>query len=264
MNFRLSLAVLAVCGWTAAAAAQAPPVVRAQLLKDTNTEFAGDFGAANNFARVGNAVYFSASTPSTGAELFTTSGAAGDVRLVADFVPGNDSSNPRALGNAGAALIVASNTPDFQGARLWAVTPDARVLLTPVPNGFAWSQEFVRVLGQVDDRLVLQALDTRKIWTTDGTVAGTYALDDDPAFPVAGQRLGESCQLPGAVIFRAVDLLNEERLVRTDGTATGTSVLRALGATASGSLWADRSPVVDGRCYLASRRAPGTWTLWRS
>ena len=76
---------------------------------DQNTCQSVEIGSATNYTEAGGTVYFSATTPTTGNELFRIDGSSG--ALAEDIVSGIDSSNPRSLINAnGRLFFIATDT----------------------------------------------------------------------------------------------------------------------------------------------------------
>src|SRR5436305_14568308 len=66
------------------------------LVKDINTTYASQpqSSSPTSFARFGNRVYFSATTPKEGTELWSTDGTPAGTTLVSDIVAGAGASNP--------------------------------------------------------------------------------------------------------------------------------------------------------------------------
>lgn len=106
-------------------------------------------------------------TPARGLELWVTRGTAGSTRPLPELVPGVPS-----LGAVGPGGSVGSRIVFSAGSRVYSTDGfHGAVQLPGRPNDPNW------ILGKVDDRLVYQnGSSRRRVWSTDGTFAGTRFL----------------------------------------------------------------------------------------
>jgi ELWxxDGT repeat protein len=232
--------------------AQSLPPIEASLIKDTNTA-PGRYGSyPRSFRTIDDRVYFSASTPATGTELYSTDGTPGGLRLEYDLAPGalGAEGGPIALARLGAQLIVAAS------GRLWAYGNGTAVALTP-PSAFNPAALPNRAMGEVGGRLLI-APDTSAseqiIWVTDGTPAGTYPQDAANGFSLP-TRSGNDCALATGVLHTVG--LASNVLIRNDGTVAGSEAIATLEASVQSTA------LLDGRCYFAAGGPDGA-ALWVS
>ncbi|MFO0898334.1 MAG: ELWxxDGT repeat protein [Pirellulales bacterium] len=219
------------------------------LLKDLNSqpldlepEF---FGVAGDYA------YFSASDKAHGRELWRTDGTSEGTLLVRDIRPGPQGSNP----NGNVFMPVADRAYfrawDSSGADgLWVTdgTSEGTKLLSdtaPTQGGWAFFQ----------GRLYYEA-GSNEIWSTDGTPAGTApwtGLDGSGLKYVnSGIRV-----LGGSLVFSAWSEQSGYHLMKSDGTAAGTSAL----VDGRAGLQTNASQVIDDKLYFFAE-AEGGQRLW--
>lgn len=75
-----------------------------QLVADLNSLVKSDGSSPSNFCQVGSSLYFSATSTTTGSELWEMDGTTGDTTIVKDICPGTGSSSPLNLVNVGGTL----------------------------------------------------------------------------------------------------------------------------------------------------------------
>jgi ELWxxDGT repeat protein len=242
----------------------APLAAAPYLVKDLNRGPADPAGAELfESGDLGGVLYFSASDPAHGAELWRSdgniAGSAGTYR-VTDVCPGRCSSSPNSIGTFHDRLYWSADD-GVAGRELWTSdgVPGHEQRVKDIcagpcdssPQGFAVAA----------DRLLFFALLGRRLqlWASDGTAAGTTRIATLCTLPeVAGPRCFVSPlrSIGDRVLFEIHDTANSE-LWESDGTAAGTFPLKRLVSdlppTASG-------PIVAGSfAYF--------WTaddLWRT
>ncbi|HEV7764331.1 MAG TPA: hypothetical protein VGQ76_04970 [Thermoanaerobaculia bacterium] len=155
------------------AQAQAP-----YLVTDLNTTATPSTAssAPHSFAAIGPFVYFSATTMTTGAELFRTNGTT--VQLVKDLTPGTSGSTPYGFVDLGNGTFVFSATSETYGRELWlsdgTAAGTSMVLdLRSGPDG-STNGPMVALGGKAFFLAEMPA--NRDLWVTDGTAAGTQQL----------------------------------------------------------------------------------------
>jgi ELWxxDGT repeat protein len=197
----------------------------ARLVADLSPQPAVHGSAPRGMLTVGNLVYFSASEPIHGRELWQSDGTAAGTRLVADLCPGRCGSHPLGLTAFGDRVLFAASDgvrgyePYVAGGGLPAPEPLADVCPGPC-TGYA-----TPAAATLGSRLLFggeSESGAGELWSTDGTSAGTVRLLTLCA-PSCG-RVREMASFGGGVIFAT-----DDALWRSDGTAAGTTMLRRIG-----------------------------------
>lgn len=222
MSVRRLVAVLAlVAGSTAAQ----------QLVLDANTqpESLGVGSDPSEFVALDGFVYFAATTPDAGRELWRSDGTPEGTELVVDLMPGVDDGRPVELTVFDDALFFVATTPDL-GRELMRSDGTAAGTFVVRDLGIGETNSTPEELFVHDGLLYFSAIAGlspfvgfgREPWVTDGTEAGTRFLADlstgasDPADFTAHD---------GFVYFSAdADGVGRE-LFRTDGTPLGTELV---------------------------------------
>ena len=242
--------------FAAAGATRAGPV-GFELVKDFDAAPGNAGSSPHDFVALDGEVYFAATEPETGEELYVSDGGATPARRVTDLARGTGGSSPLALGRAGGKLIV-DGTDGLRGEQLWAVDPvsGARERLTNAAYSSGMAR-LARPMAQFGDRLVFEQQTARDLWITNGTPQGTRALTPGP--PWTG-RENAVCALPDRlVIARPVDSSNHDILV-SDGDPASNQVL--LRTTLLDGLTAFQHA---GVCYFAAlSNYYDRWMVWRS
>lgn len=233
-------------------------------LKNIATSMAGDSNPTT-FTKVGNSVYFNASSETHGRELWVTDGTSEGTRLVIDLWPGTSSSIrrndelPIAEFN-GRALFIGND--GINGRELWitdgtAVGTERLTNINATPEGnshfgnefFVWNNVCYFHAGESSYHA--------ELWRTDGTVAGTYEVKDlrtgYPGYPSRFIEMG------GKLYFQARGNSALGNLYTTDGTAEGTIIIKEF----------DNNPLywltVKGKIlYFTASSGGAGRELWRS
>jgi ELWxxDGT repeat protein len=171
--------------------------------------------------------------------------AASDPLIVADIVPGADSSWPGEKVAIGSTLFFTAHTEDH-GVELWKSngTPAGTVLVKDINPG-TWSYTYngntytgpnsssPLGLTAVGNTLYFSARTDahgRELWKSDGTAAGTVMVKD---VAPGGSSAVYSYERPigaigSTVYFAADDGVNGKELWKTDGTAAGTTLVKDI------------------------------------
>lgn len=257
---KLLLGLLSLTALLAACPARAGDF-RAQLVADTDPRpMPLDSGADGFYVKDGR-LYFSAWRNDVGRELFSTDGTAAEATLVADLVPLSGSSSPYVLGAIGTALIVSVKQPEDDDYRY-------RVLALDLPSGqttqlaefgprlnfYVWRIDRV---GEFAGRVAFTDLTQGKVWTTDGSVAGTQLIyAQDPLDVPPSTRT--ACALPDRLLFLGAHA-GQRQLWTSDGTPGGTQAVMTLDEPGFPVEVGTRS---DG-CYFLTQHNGGR-ALWLS
>jgi ELWxxDGT repeat protein len=191
--------------------------------------FSGANGSSPRpLATLGSLMLFTASDGTHGSELWRTDGTGANTALVADLVVGPTGSNIEGITSLGSTAVFGAD--DGTGPKFWTTdgTSVAKLLnLVPTTGGVSFGQPMIAVGASV----LFAANDSvtgMELWTSDGTPAGTKLVSDvEPAFPTKSSNANAFTRLGDAgVFFVASDGVAGFDLFRTDGTATGTALVR--------------------------------------
>lgn len=265
---RIVLALLSFLAVAAPAAAQTASLVEDILPGQTDTGAHPD-----EMWTFRDKVLFTAREPSSGTELWVTDGTGAGTRLLADFFPGEDSSQPDILLETGSLVFgVAGGSGCCGSSRsfLWRSdgTREGTFLLDPgmdvsIPyedrSGDFREGPVVPVALMKEDVYFTgcEGQDDCGLWRTDGTVAGTKLLK-----AIGGNFFGShprELTVAGDRLF----FVAGQQLWASDGTPEGTQVARDFGS----GYPRPHLLAALGRqvLFLAQAAAPGTGEeLWAS
>src|SRR5262245_24558144 len=212
----------------APAAAQAP----AYLVRDIDAVAAAIGSDPQRCVQVGTTVFFVASTPQTGYELWKSDGTEAGTVLVKEIWPGSTGSFPDSLVDVDGTLFFTAGD-GVAGRELWKSdgTKAGTVRVKDIRPGPLGSSPggLVDANGTLffmaDDGVTGQGL-----WKSDGTEAGTTLVADiapgpGSPFPAAGVTLTNA---NGTVFFLADDGTTGIEVWRSDGTMDGTTLVKDI------------------------------------
>ncbi len=130
--------------------------------------------------RIGAHLFFNLATADAGTELWGTTVGSTELTLLADIVPGPESSHITVLGSSGQSMFFSADD-GVHGYELWASdgTPAGTAMLGDINPGPA--STFVYELQPFGAQVIFNADDGRhgqEPWVSDGTPAGTHMLAD--------------------------------------------------------------------------------------
>lgn len=202
------------------------------LLKNLNPGAPGSSPA--DFTRIGGTHVFSATTASTGRELFKTDGTAAGTKLLKDIGAGAGSeSYPEGFTRLGDELLFAAGFFTSAGSELWSTdgtTAGTRLVKdinprTTFRENHSAPAEFTTIGGGIAlfaaTTAGLPSSGNRELWRTDGTTAGTRRVKDinpgaEGSLPQCFGKIGDT------VFFVADDGTSGFELWKSDGTGAGT------------------------------------------
>ena len=228
LKFKLTAAVFIVIGLASPARSGTQPV----LVKDIHTEGVGNDSPA--LLAVGGQLYYQAEDPVHGNELWVTDGTSGSERLVKDLRPGCEGSNPRYFAAVGDRLFFLAGgvgstldlwTSDGTDEGTWLLEASVATVTSQDPGP---PPEIVAA----DDRVFFTADKNetgREIWTSDGSVEGTFLPRDirpGPRGP-GNQAIPRYLTTAGSrAIFRYAN--PDGSLWGSDGSSEGTRLISDL------------------------------------
>ncbi|MBN1910231.1 MAG: tandem-95 repeat protein [Pirellulales bacterium] len=246
------------------------------LVADINDSDTGADSSPTGLTVVDGLLYFAATDESHGTELWRSDGSAAGTVMVKDIYTGTtssvpNSSSPVALTDVdGTLFFVAEDSAN--GLELWKSdgTANSTVLVSNInTNGHAFDRTGIALVA-VDDTLFFVADDGQhgnELWTSDGTAAGTTLVEDirsgsGDAFTLTKLQL---VAMDGVLYFAAEDAAHGDELWRSDGTATGTYLLKDINPGASGDLSTHANlTVVNDTLFFAADDGEHGWELWKT
>lgn len=170
-------------------------------------------------------LYFGGGDMNTGVELMATDGTSAGTRVVADIVPGSESSAPSDFTVSGGRLFFQANanTSGWFDKELWAATGSVIARVRDIRVGPEGS--FPALLHDVGGTLLFYANDGQsghELWRSDGTAAGTWLVKD--VVPGVAGSFGyfPPVGVDSRLYFVAVDGNLDTELWVTDGSTINT------------------------------------------
>lgn len=222
-------------------------------------------------------VYFAASHPSSGRELWRTDGSSAGTTLVADLRPGSLGAEPSAFAVVGtgfgtrqASYLWFSADDGTTGHELWRSRGTASTTTRIADLRPGAGSSFPDSIVQVDDTVLrggwvlFRANDGTggfELWRSNGSASGTSMTDLAP--PIAGSTPREFVALGDRALFVGDDGIHGSELWSTDGTAAGTVLVRDIVAGPGGAAPADLV-VWNGMVFFSASDATSGRELWRT
>lgn len=208
------------------------------LVKDVDVSTASS--DPDDFTSIGGTIYFSAADVAHGRELWKSDGTAAGTVLLTDLLPGPDSSSPAELTAVGTTLFFTA-LPSTGGTSrvLWKSDGTAAGTVQVPVQAFPDDPTSPTSLTAAGGLLYFAARAHNgangvgvEPWRTDGTAAGTILLKDvwpNGAGAGGGSGLvGEFSYVNSTVLFAARTSVNDVELWTTDGTPSGTTLVKDI------------------------------------
>jgi trimeric autotransporter adhesin len=233
-----------------------------QLLKDINTTLSLTGSNPANFTDVSGTVFFTASTPTFGTELWKSDGTPAGTVMVKDIQLGNGSSAPSSLINLNGKLYFSAND-GVTGAELWTSdgTAAGTLLVKDINPGTASSspssmlKSGSAIIFAADD-----GVHGRELWGSTGSSDITLLIKDiNPG--VGSSNPYSLFNTPFQIIFGANDGSTGIELWKTDGSANGTTLLTDINPGAASSSPSNFTLVNSTTYFTATNVTSGT-ELW--
>jgi ELWxxDGT repeat protein len=215
--------------------------------------------APSQMVVIGSEAYFAANDGTHGQELWKTDGTTAGTIQVADINPGSAGSYPDNLTNANGELYFSADD-GTHGRELWKSdgTAAGTVMVADINPG---SSSTPSNLTNVNGELYFSADDGthgRELWKSDGTVAGTTQVKDicppttqtyyysgsygtfSQSIVIDSSNPSNLTNVNGKLYFSANDGADGTELWASDGTATGTTMVKDIhpGSTLTSYSWA--------------------------
>ena len=233
----------------------------------------------NSFEILGTNMYFSADEGTNGAELWKSDGTSSGTTMVKNINPGTAcdvfgvtspcSSTPSNMTTIGSTLYFSADD-GTNGNELWKTdgTSSGTVLVKDINPGS--SNSMLQYFTVVGSTLYFRATDGshgNELWKSDGTSSGTVmvkdinsgASDGLPMFLGVGERMPV---LGNTLFLRANDGTNGDELWKSDGTLSGTVMVKDINSGA-GSSPGRMTPVGDVLYFGADDGINGD-ELWKT
>lgn len=243
------------------------------LVKDI---YSGTIGSFPDFlCDVNGTVFFSAYTAGSGTELWKSDGTAAGTVLVKDINPGTGASSPMYLINVNGTLyFFAYSTAN--GRELWKSdgTAAGTVLVKDINPGTASSEPGSLsgndCLVNGNGTLYFYATDGTtglELWKSDGTAAGTSLVKDINTGSNTSVSAGTNCPWMrysnGMLYFQASNGINGQELWKSDGTTTGTMMVKDI-CSGSNSSAPRYITIISNISYFMAMQSNFTYQLFRS
>lgn len=239
------------------------------ILKNINTSGGGS-SVPKNFAAmsVGGTLYayFTATTPSEGAELWRTDGTTGGTTRVVDIRAGSPGADPdhivvMPVGGVPHLLFTANNGTD--GIELWKSngTSSGTAIVRDIYSGSSGGWPVgLTVVGTSVFFSATNGTDGIELWSSDGSSAGT-AMVKNIASGSGSSSPANFIDVDGRLYFTATDSAGTELWV-SDGTTAGTTMVSDINSGGSSSSPSGLTIVGDDKLYFAADNGSHGQELW--
>ena len=212
---------------------------------------------------------FSASTASTGNELWITDGTAAGTTLVKDIYAGSDSSSPKNMTLAGDKVYFRAYGDVTSGLELWVTdgTANGTTLVKdiyPGSNGSHPNSSYPSNFYAFGSQVLFTAETAlgQELWISDSDLGARLVKDINTVSTHSSPRF--FTEFNGKVYFSANDGINGTELWVTNGTAEGTTMVKDI-YTGSGDSDVSELIVFKGKLFFEANSGPATsYELWSS
>jgi ELWxxDGT repeat protein len=208
------------------------------------------------FVNLNGTLFFMASSPEYGQELWKSDGTPEGTAMVKDIVEGTEGSGISRLKKVGnKVFFVTTNTPNTQ---LWVSNGEESgtfMLKEIIVNNFIIDVNGTAFFDGTDDH-------GTELWKSDGTVEGTIQVKDivDGG---SGSYPSNPVNVNGTLFFSATDEANGTELWKSDGTTEGTVLVKDIRSGSNSSLPAQLTNINGQLYFIADDGVNGT-ELWTS
>jgi ELWxxDGT repeat protein len=223
----------------------------------------------HNFTAVGDVLFFIAYDGISGEELWKSDGTAAGTVMVKDVNPGTNGSfyyypNLIAMGD----VLYFSATDDTNGKELWRSdgTEAGTVMVKNINQLDSSSPDNLTVADNVLYFFANNGVNGYELWRSDGTAAGTTMVKDIKSGVGNSFEHHYSSYLTAVnnvVYFSAYNGVNGQELWRSDGTATGTTMVKDINIS-RGSHPLSLTAIGNTLYFPATNGVANGYELWKS
>ncbi|MEQ1906802.1 MAG: ELWxxDGT repeat protein, partial [Pirellulaceae bacterium] len=244
------------------------------LLKDT---WPGPNGFVSNITNVKGIILFTASDGINGIEIWRSNGTTGGTFMLKDIRPGLFGSTPRNFTNVKGVLYFSAND-GTSGYELWKSTGSAAntVLVKDIQPGLGSSNP--SYLTNVKGVVYFAAADDpffsgNELWKSNGSSTGTTLIKDiaDGSYGFYSSDPHNLINANGTLMFAANNVVNGIEMWRSNGSATGTVLVKDLNPGVNGSYpmlpekKSDQTLVnLNSTLFFVANNGSTGFELWRS
>lgn len=232
----------------------------------------------SDLTNVNGRLFFVGSDSAHGAEPWISDGTAAGTHLLKEIRPTSDSSDPFALTDVNGTLyfmVRLGNSSDYE---LWKSDGTATGTVRVKDFGYGIASPYGPApdyLTTIGSRLFFTAYDSvggMELWVSDGTESGTQRVKDintivnfsQPYSDNKGSNPFSLTNLDGTLIFSADDGVHGRELWRSDGTESGTVLVKDINPGDLGSGFGAIRSVGYGLALLAASDGFGGIELWKT
>jgi ELWxxDGT repeat protein len=224
-----------------------------------------------NLVVSGSKLYFAAQTASEGKELWATDGSAAGTAIVKDITSGTAGSDPSSLCDMDGTLYFAASTA-AAGKELWKSTGTSAGTVQVKDIWSGSNPSGPDELTAINGTLYFKADDGthgQELWRSNGSAAGTAMVKDIHTLSEVGSSPYDLTNVNGTLYFQADDGADSgvgqygNELWKSDGTASGTTVVKDIYAGANSSLPFFLTNC-NGTLYFQAEDADHGVELWKS
>ncbi|MBY0477045.1 MAG: hypothetical protein K2Q24_05325 [Chitinophagaceae bacterium] len=238
----------------------ATTVLKAQTfnkIKEINTTATVGSIATFSSCAVGNTIFFAANDGNIGSELWKTEGTAASTMLVKDIRAGINGSVINNMVEANGLLYFTADD-GVNGGELWRSdgTNGGTYMLKDIRSGSAGSG-IVQIYNHTEVLYFSANNGTNglELWKTDGTEAGTVMVKDiftGPSNSMFGTASSNAFLSMGADVYFAASSSNGRELWKSDGTDSGTVMVKDIWTGGFSSISNHKAALVNGKLYFAA------------
>ena len=244
------------------------------MVKDIYPGSSTNESSPTNLCDLNGTIFFSAYNPTTGYELWKSDGTTIGTVLVKDINPGTASSSPIALTNVNGTLYFYADN-GVNGNELWKSdgTSLGTVLVKDIKSGSGSSNPVTYGPAYlVNGNGILHfyadnGVNGYELWASDGTSAGTILVKDINAGSTGSMFTGTGGPLlsfiDNTLYFRASNGINGTELWKSDGTTSGTVMVKDINS-GSNSSTPGYFAEFNNECYFVAFQSSSTTQLCKS
>jgi ELWxxDGT repeat protein len=246
------------------------------MVKDiySGGEYSYGVTSISSFAVIGTNLYFRANDGTNGSELWKSDGTANGTIMVKDINSGSGYSSPSYFVIVGDTFYFVADD-GLTGRELWKSdgTANGTVMVKDINEGSTGSS--ISQYTLVGNNLFFKAddgINGTELWKSDGTANGTIMVKDINHGPLSSISYsgGSLTVLGNTLYFIADDGTNGTELWKSDGTASGTMMVKDINNGSLSGLCSDSCPAfkslkaIGSTLYFSADDGTYGFELWKS